>query len=64
LLWAPEEHGVDCVGRELGDRCRVVGLVDGVPVGIELRGQEGALVVVGGCDQQRVLLRLVVVLRQ
>jgi hypothetical protein len=35
-----------------------------VPVGIELRGQEGALVVVGGCDQQRVLLRLVVVLRQ
>jgi hypothetical protein len=33
-----------------------------VPVGIELGGEEGALVGVGGGDQQRVL-RLVAVLR-
>jgi hypothetical protein len=44
-------------GQLRDDGCGVVGLVDGVPVAVELPSEEGALLVVCADDQERVLCR-------
>jgi hypothetical protein len=52
-----EDQYVDRTGRDPRDNCfGVVGLVEGVPVGIKLRRQERLPVCVDGGYEQRVLL--------
>jgi len=58
------DQDVDRVARQLGDDRRgVVGLVDGVPIGVQLSGQKGALLCVDGRDEDGVLRRWLGVLQ-